>query len=67
MHHLHKVALQLVKSNGESQTFFVATKDNGDYQLLLQVDSLLTPDQRIHAVRELDEWIEIIDSIIMEN
>ena len=34
---------------------------------ILQVDSLLTPDQRIHAVRELDEWIEIIDSIIMEN
>ena len=34
---------------------------------ILQVDSLLTPDQRIHAVRELDEWIEIIDRIIMDN
>ena len=34
---------------------------------ILQVDSLLKPDQRIHAVRELDEWIEIIDRIIMDN
>jgi len=34
---------------------------------ILQVDSLLTPDQRLHAVRELDEWIEIIDRIIMDN
>ena len=34
---------------------------------ILQVNSLLTPDQRIHAVRKLDEWIEIIDRIIMDN
>ena len=34
---------------------------------ILQVDKLLTPEQRIHAVRELDEWIEILDRIIMEN
>ena len=34
---------------------------------ILQVDKLLTPEQRMHAVRELDEWIEIIESIIMNN
>ena len=34
---------------------------------ILQVDKLLTPEQRMHAVRELDEWIEIIDSIILDN
>ena len=34
---------------------------------ILQVDKLLTPEQRIHAVRELDEWIEILDRIIMDN
>ena len=34
---------------------------------ILQVDKLLTPEQHIHAVRELDEWIEILDRIIMDN
>ena len=34
---------------------------------ILQVDKLLTPEQRMHAVRELDEWIEILDSIIMDS
>ena len=34
---------------------------------ILQVDNLLTPEQRINAVRELDEWIEILDRIIMDN
>ena len=34
---------------------------------ILQVDKLLTPEQRINAVRELDEWIEILDRIIMDN
>ena len=34
---------------------------------ILQVEKLLTPEQRIHAVRELDEWIEILDRIIMDN
>ncbi len=33
---------------------------------ILQVDKLLTHEQRIHAVRELDEWIEIIDGIILD-
>ncbi len=34
---------------------------------ILQVDKFLTTEQRMHAVRELDEWIEILDSIIMDN
>jgi len=34
---------------------------------ILQVDKLLTPEQRIHAVRELDEWIEILDRLIVDN
>jgi len=34
---------------------------------ILQVDKLLTPEQRIHAIRELDEWIEILDKLIMDN
>ena len=34
---------------------------------ILQVDKLLTPEQRMHAVRELDEWIEILENIILEN
>ena len=34
---------------------------------ILQVDKLLTPEQRINAVRELDEWIEILDRIIMDS
>ena len=34
---------------------------------ILQVDKLLTPEQRINAVRELDEWIEILDAIILDN
>ena len=34
---------------------------------ILQVDKLLTPEQRMHAVRELDEWVEILDRIIMDN
>ena len=34
---------------------------------ILQVDKLLTPEQRMNAVRELDEWIEILDRIIMDN
>ena len=34
---------------------------------ILQVDKHLTPEQRMHAVRELDEWIEILDRIIMDN
>ena len=33
---------------------------------ILQVDKILTPEQRMHAVRELDEWIEIIDGIILD-
>ena len=33
---------------------------------ILQVDKLLTHEQRTHAVRELDEWIEIIDGIILD-
>jgi len=33
---------------------------------ILQVDKILTPEQRIHAVRELDEWIEILDGIILD-
>ncbi len=34
---------------------------------ILQVDKLLTPEQRMHAVKELDEWIEILDSIILNS
>ena len=34
---------------------------------ILQIDNLLTTEQRMHAIRELDEWIEILDSIIMDN
>ena len=34
---------------------------------ILQVDKLLTPEQRKHAVRELDEWIEILDGIILDS
>ena len=34
---------------------------------ILQVEKLLTSEQRMHAVRELDEWIEILDRIIMDN
>ena len=34
---------------------------------ILRVDKILTPEQRMHAVRELDEWIEILDRIIMDN
>ena len=34
---------------------------------ILQVDKLLTPEQRMHAVKELDEWIEILDSIILDS
>ena len=34
---------------------------------ILQVDKLLTPEQRMHAVRELDEWIEILDGIILDS
>jgi len=34
---------------------------------ILQVDKILTPEQRMHAVRELDEWVEILDRIIMDN
>ena len=34
---------------------------------ILQVDKLLTPEQRTNAVRELDEWIEILDRIIMDD
>ena len=34
---------------------------------ILQVDKLLTPEQRMHAVRELDEWNEILHRIIMDN
>ena len=34
---------------------------------ILQVDKLLTPEQRTHAVRKLDEWIEILDRLIMDN
>ena len=34
---------------------------------ILQVDKFLTTEQRMHAVRELDEWIEILDSIILNN
>ena len=33
---------------------------------ILQVDKLLTREQRIHAVRELDEWIKILDGIILD-
>ena len=33
---------------------------------ILQVDKLLTHEQRMHAVRELDEWIEILDGIILD-
>ena len=34
---------------------------------ILQVDKLLTPEQRMHAVKELDEWIEILDGIILDS
>ena len=33
---------------------------------ILEVDKILTHEQRIHAVRELDEWIEIIEGIILD-
>ena len=34
---------------------------------ILQVDKLLTTEQRMHAVRELDEWIKILDGIILDS
>ena len=34
---------------------------------ILQVEKLLTSEQLIHAVRELDEWIEILDKLIVDN
>ena len=33
-----KVSLQLLKPNGDSEITFITTKNNGDFQLLLQID-----------------------------
>jgi hypothetical protein len=33
---------------------------------ILDVDKVLTPEQRHHAVRELDEWIEFLDKTIKQ-
>ena len=34
---------------------------------ILQFDSVLTPLQRQHAVRELDDWIETLDTAIVNH
>jgi len=28
---------------------------------ILQVDKFITPEQRLHAIRELDDWVEILE------
>ena len=62
-----KVTLQIVKPNGDSQTSFISTKDNGDYQLLLQIDDTfprgiytVTPSYLNSAFTEFDVQFEII-------
>ena len=34
---------------------------------ILQFDAILTPLQRQHAVRELDDWIETLDTAIVNH
>ena len=31
---------------------------------ILLIDAILTPGQRLHAVRELDDWVEILEETI---
>ena len=31
---------------------------------ILQVDKFITPEQRLHAIRELDDWVEILEETI---
>jgi len=31
---------------------------------ILQVDKFITPEQRLHAIRELDDWVEILEQTI---
>jgi hypothetical protein len=31
---------------------------------ILQVDKFITPEQRLHAIRELDDWVGILEEII---
>ena len=31
---------------------------------ILQIDKILTPEQRLHAVQELDVWLENLEQII---
>ena len=34
---------------------------------ILQVDKFITPEQRLHALRELDEWVEILEQTIINH
>ena len=34
---------------------------------ILQVDKFVTPEQRLHALRELDEWLEILEQTIINH
>ena len=71
-----KVVLQLVKSNGDSEIFFITTKNNGDYQLLLQIDETfprgihtVTPSYLNSAFTEFDVKFQIVpkyEEIIIE-
>jgi hypothetical protein len=31
---------------------------------IMQVDKFITPEQRLHAIRELDDWVEILEEAI---
>ena len=71
-----KVALQLLKPNGDSETSFITTKNNGDFQLLLQIDETfprgihtVTPSYLNSAFTEFDVQFEIVpkyEKIIIE-
>ena len=34
---------------------------------ILKVDNILTPKQRLHALQELDYWIEVLEQTILDN
>ena len=71
-----KVALQLLKPNGDGEISFITTKGNGGYQLLLQIDETfprgvytVTPSYLNSAFTEFDVQFEIIpkyEEIIIE-
>jgi hypothetical protein len=71
-----KVVLQIIKPNGDGETSFITTKNNGDYQLLLQIDEtfprgiyIVTPSYLNSAFNEFDVQFEIVpkyEEIIVE-